>query len=215
MIINSKNKQFKQEVLIAETVVEVGEQRKEIDQLVKELTNSALEAARMGNDSYTEELVEMIADFEEFGEELSAVELEIKTCAITARVMSRLGKLPAALKATRSVFAKAPNFAKLGREFRELRETLAGARKSVKSLRSEISSNHMSAYEKIYGKKQQTDPKRKQRVDNIKKSIEANLVSEAAKTQPTAKPEENTVNAADEARIDAIAAMLDEERKGE
>ena len=211
MFNSKKDKEFKQETLIAETIVEIGEQRKEVDNLVDQLSEAAFEAAKLENNDYCNELVDMIADFQEFGEELSAVELEIKTCAITARVMSRLGRLPAALKACRAVFSKAPDFTQLGREFKSLREALAGARKSVKSLRSEISSNHMSAYERIYGKKEKEDPKRSQRVENIKKSIEARLVSGVAATQPASKPEES-VSAADEARIDAIAAMLDEER---
>ena len=213
MFKSKKDKEFEQEMLIAETIVEIGEQRKEIDRLVEQLLDAALEAAKMDNNDYANELVEMIADFQEFGEELSAVELEIKTCAITAKVMARLGNLPAALKACRAVFAKAPDFTKLGKEFKSLRETLAGARKSVKSLRSEVSSNQMSAYEKIYGKKENEDPKRTQRVNDIKKAIEARLVTGTAKTQPTPKPDTSKVTAADDARIDAIAAMLDEERK--
>ncbi len=209
-----KDKEFQQEVLIAETIVEIGEQRKDIENLVNQLSDAAYEAAKMDNNDYVNELVDMIADFQEFGEELAAVELEIKTCAITAKVMARLGKLPKALKACKAVFAKAPDFTKLGKEYKSLREALANARKSVKSLRSEMSSSHMSAYEKIYGKKENKDPKRTQRVDNIKKSLEARLVSGITTTQPAAKPDES-VSASDEARIDAIAAMLDEERKGE
>ena len=215
MIINSKDKEFKQEMIIAEAVVEIGEQRKAVDSLVNQLSAAALEAAKMDNREYTDELIEMIADFQEFGEDLSAIELEVKTAAITAKVMSRLGKLPKALKACKAVFANAPDFTKLGKEYRSLRETLASARKSVKSLRSEISSNPRSAYEKLYGKKDKVDPKRAERVNNIKKSIEAHLVSEVAATQPAPKPETAKVSAEDEARIDEIAAMLDEERKGD
>lgn len=214
MFKSKKDKEFEQEMLIAETIVEIGEQRKEIDRLVSQLSDAALEAAQMENNDYADELIEIIADFMEFSEDLAAMELEIKTCAITAKVMARLGQLPAALKACRAVFSKAPDFTKLGKEFKSLRETLAGARKSVRSLRSEISGNQMSAYEKIYGKKEKnTDPKRAQRVSEIKKSIEARLVTGVAKTQPADKPATEKVSADDEARIDAIAAMLDEERK--
>ena len=213
MFKSKKDKEFEQEMLIAETIVEIGEQRKDIDRLVNQLMDAAFEAAKMDNNDYTNELVEMIADFQEFGEELSAIELEIKTCAITAKVMARLGNLPAALKACRAVFSKAPDFTKLGKEFNNLRDTLANARKSVKSLRSEVSGNKMSAYEKIYGKKENEDPKRNQRVGDIKKAIEARLVTGVSNTQPAEKPATDKVSADDEARIDAIAAMLDEERK--
>lgn len=214
MIINKKNKEFEREMLIAETIVEIGEQRKDIDKLVAQLTDAAYEAAKMDNNDYANEVVDMIADFQEFGEELSAIELDIKTCAITAKVMARLGKLPSALKACRNVFNNAPDFAKLGNEFANLRNTLANARNNVKSLRSQIHGNKLSAYEKIYGKRENTDPKRAMRVDNIKKAIESRLVSGAAATQPVPKPD-NNVSAEDTARIDAIAAMLDDERKGE
>ena len=191
MFKSKKDKEFEQEMLIAETIVEIGEQRKDIDRLVDQLMDAAYEAAKMDNNDYANELVEMIADFQEFGEELSAIELEIKTCAITAKVMARLGNLPAALKACRAVFSKAPDFTKLGKEFNNLRDTLA----------------------KIYGKKENEDPKRNQRVGDIKKAIEARLVTGVANTQPAEKPAADKVSADDEARIDAIAAMLDEERK--
>ncbi len=208
-----KDKEFEQEMLIAETIVEIGEQKKAVDKLVNDLLDQALSAAKMDNNDYTDELIEMIADFQEFSGELAAVELEIKTCAITAKVMSKLGKLPAALKACRAIFAKAPDFTKLGKEFNSLRETLAEARKSVRSLRSQLSGKKMSAYEKIYGKKENTDPKRAQRMNDIKKLIESRLVTGASNTQPAAKADTSKVTAADDARIDAIAAMLDEERK--
>lgn len=208
------DKEFQQEVLIAETLVEIEDQRKDIDNLTDQLFEAACEAAKMNNDTYADELDEIIADFQELGEELKAVALEIKTCAITARVMAKLGKLPAALKACKAVFAKAPDFTKLGREYKSLRDALASARLNVKSLRSEISRAHMTPYERIYGKKTQDDPKRAQRIDNIKKAREARLVSGIATTQPATNRSDN-VSAADEARIDAIAAMLDEERKGE
>ena len=214
LFMSKKEKEFAQEVLIADTLVEIDEQRKDIENLTAQLLDAACEAAEMDNNEYADELAGMIADFQEFADDLKAVALEIKTCAITAKVMAKLGKLPAALKACRAVFAHAPDFSKLGKEYSSLRDALSSARKNVKSLRSEISRGNMSAYEKIYGKKTKDDPKRTQRVNDIKKAIESRLVSASAATQPTPKPDEN-VSAADEARIDAIAAMLDEERKGE
>lgn len=210
-----KDKEFENELLIADTVAEIGAQSKSVAELVKQLNDSAFEAAKMDNDDYVNELVDMIADFEEFHEELVGVELEIKTCAITARVLSKLGKLPEALKACRAVFSNAPDFTSLGKEFRILREALTTARKGVRELRSEVSNKHMSTYEKIYGKAKVDDPKRAARVDNIRKGIEARLVSGVTSTQPAANSANDKVSASDEARIDAIAAMLDDERKGE
>jgi hypothetical protein len=214
-MMNKAEKQFANEKKIATTIVEIRSQREDLEDLVKEYDDAAYEAAKLGQDAYANELIESSCDLSEFTDDLKYLELQIKNTAVTARVLGNLGKLPAALAACRKVFAKAPNFRSLGKEMNDFRDTLKKARGQVSDLRANLSKESDPVYAEVFGKRAKAvvDPKHAQRVSDKKKALEARLARESvAPVAPVSAAASVEVSASDDARIDAIASMLDDER---
>ena len=211
----ARDKQFEQERIIAQSIVDLRTQREEFEKLIKEYEDSAFEAVQLGQDEYANELLETIVEIEDFNESLKYLEVKVKTAAITAEAFSKLKELPEALKACRLVFCKGPNFQKLGKDMSSLLGSLGTARDQFREFRNSLGRNNTDpVYAEVFGHQRQVeDPKFKQRLEEKKKALEARLVAASGASSVAPAPAEQVVSASDAAKIDTIAAMLDDEKR--
>ncbi len=208
------DKEFEQEKKLAELIYDISAQRVNLERLVETYRQSAYEAAKMGHDDYVRELLESVAETRHFVEDLTFIELEIKTAAITAKTFKSLKQLPAALKSVRAVFSKGIKVGKIGENIRDLRETLSGARAQFGEIRNAISSDSERAHRELFGDTAASaiNSKAKKFFDEESKALEARLACESVAPTPVATPSVSATTEA-AARVDAISAMLDEEKR--
>ena len=217
---NTKAKKaLEQKKFIAGTIVDIKLQREQIEKLASDFFDYAVESAEMGQDDYATELLETIAELEEFAENLKFLELKIKTAAITAETMGRLRDLPKALAACRNIFCKGPNFKKLGQDMASLFASLGTAREQFREFRMNLGRAKDPVYEEIFGENRAEDSKHTKRVEDKKKALTAALLQRQKGVAPTPATASANAAAADgatqeaAAKVDAIAALLDQEKK--
>ncbi len=207
------DKEFEQEKMLAGLVYDIGQQRENLEGLVETYRQSAYEAARMSQDDFVRELLESVGETRSFISDLSFCELEIKTAAITSKTFAALKKLPDALKSVSAVFSKGVKVGKIGENLRSLRETLRGARQQFSEIRNAISSDSERTHRALFGDTASSiNPKAKKFFDEETKALEARLACDGAAPAPVSQ---SSVAATSEAaaRVDAITAMLDEEKR--
>ena len=209
---NSK-KEFAQEKQIAASIVSIKSQREGLEKLSAEYFDYAKRAAQLGQDEYTNELLESIVQLEDFAENLKFLELKIETAVISAQTMKEMRELPSILKFVGNIICKGPNFKKLGSE---MSETLAGLKTfndQLREFRVGLSRGTDSTYAKLFGKKDEKDPKYEERLAAKKRALEASIVMNSDAPAPVAAGNAvaDTQNAAS---VDEIAAMLDDVRSG-
>ena len=206
-----EEKQFEEERRIARSIAEIKLQREEIDSFSEDCFEAACEASRIGQDEYASELLETIVELEDFSENLRFLELKLKTATVSSKTFSRMGTLPETLKACSGVFNNGVNFKKLGKDFSLLMESLGTARGQFRDFRQSLGSKKDPVYAEIFGRgaTMAEDPKYKQRIEEKKKALEARLI----KTSVSCAVRPCEVSAEDEAKIDSLAAMLDDERR--
>jgi len=210
---DKKADDFEQEKLVAEVVYDIGQQRANLEKLIVTYRESAYEAAKMGQDDYVNELLTDVADLRQFIEDLSFVELKIKTTAITTRTFKVLKKLPAALASCKDALSKGVKVGKLGESFRDLMKSLDGARSQFSEIRNAISSESERASKNMFGDLGiAANPKAKKFFDEEQKALEAKLACESVAPTPVSQADA-AADAEAAARVDAIAAMLDEEKR--
>ncbi|MBQ8685911.1 MAG: hypothetical protein IJ514_07050 [Clostridia bacterium] len=206
-------KQFEQEKLIAQTIVDIRTQREDIEKLASDDFEAAVEAVQLGQEDYANELLETIVELEDFVENLKYLEVKIRTAAITAKTLGKLRELPQALGACRNVFCKGPDFKKLGEDMASLLESLGTARDQFKEFRTSLGKTNDPVYAEVFGESRKvTEPKYAQRLEEKKKALEARIIGSTA-VSPTPTTAQESVSAEDVAKVDAIAAMLDEEKR--
>ncbi len=200
---------------IAEMIVSCREARDDLANVVAEYERSAEEAAALGQNEYVDELLESVVDMEGFIDDLKFLELDLKTTAVTVSAFDKLKNLPAALAACKNIFKNGVNFETIGAEMAELRSTLKNAREQFRSFRQSLSRDKSDVYQEVWGENRKTnDPERERRIADKKKALEAKLAISSA-AAPTPTEQTVTVDNQDVAKIDAIAAMIDDEKKSD
>lgn len=212
-----KDKQYEQKKLIAQTIVDFKTSRIAIEDLSKELFQRARSAAEMNQDEYANELLENSVYLDELAYDFRYMELWIETEAVTANAIGNLSNLPNALKAVKKIFNNVPNITKLGNDMAGLFNSIKSVREQIKDLRMGISkSRSQEIYQKLFGENKSVDQAHGQRLADKKRALEASLaLGTDLNTTPAAVDNPATKNAGidNPASIDAIASMLDEEKK--
>lgn len=208
------NKELKQEQQIAEGLATIQEARESVDDLAKRYDEWIDQAAELGEDEYSDQLIADQVELEEFSRNLSFFEVRIREGAVSARAFSKLKALPNVMDCCKSLLKKGLDLPKIGKQMAGFKSSLDKARTSLKDLRSELSSSKDPVYTDLFGKKTKEDPKIASRIAAKKQAREARLAAKIASS--TVKPVESGVgsnSASSTTDIDAITAMIDEERK--
>jgi tetratricopeptide (TPR) repeat protein len=203
-------KNYEYEKQVAETIVNITMGREMVENLARSYFDYALDAAKMGQSSYADELLANIVDLEDFASDLKATELDVRTTAVMTSTMAKLGRLPEAFATLEKIFKQTPNFQKVGANITTLREQLKKQREEFKEFRKAFGRSEDAEVAKIFGASHEngfTD-----RLQAKKRELEARLMSETV-TSPVSNPAVGKVTSQDVAKVDAIAAMLDEETR--
>jgi hypothetical protein len=207
----SLKKEYEQEKKIAEAIDQLDGQRAGLRSLAKEFEDTAFEAAKMGQDEYANELLETAAEIEEFAIDLDFVSLQVTQTVKIAGAMSNLRLLPDVVKICSKILCKTPNFDKLGKAMGKVSTKSKGALADLRKFREKSRKNPTDTYSKLFGRDVNEDPKHKQLVEQKKKALELRMAQVATAPAPT--DIKTTVNTKDVADIDAIAQMLDDEKR--
>ena len=201
-------KELKQKKQIAEGVAMIQEARSSVEELTAKYDAWIDEAAELGEDEYSDQLIEEKVELIEFVRNLTFLEEKVRVSAVTAKTFSELKKLPAAMQACKGLLAAGPNLKQLGKQMASFKSSLDGARLSLKDLRSELSASKDPVYTDLFGKKTSEDPHIASRIAAEKTAREKRLMVKTNKNAPTPVASEDAAT-----DIDAITAMIDEENK--
>lgn len=209
-----RNKELKQEQDIAEGLATIQEARESVDELAKRYVEWIDQAAELGEDEYSDQLIADQIELEEFSRDLEFIEVMIRKQAISARALGRLKALPKVVACCKSL-PKGLDLPKIGKQLAGLKDLLANSRISLKDLRRELSDSKTSVHEELFGKKAKEDPKISAKIAAKKQAREARLATkiESNKVSPVESGVGMDMASATSTDIDAITAMIDEERK--
>ena len=202
------DKELKRLNQIAEGVAKISEAREAIEHLSRQYNAWIDEAAELGEDEYSDQLIAEKVELDEFARNLKFLEVQVRESAVTANTFNGLQKLQVAMAACKSLLTTSPNLKKLGKQMASFKSSLAKARTSLKDLREELSASKDPVYADLFGTKTADDPNIAKRIAAEKAAREARLAAKVSSTIPS--PIAGEAFATD---IDAITAMIEEENK--
>ncbi len=209
------DKELKQEQQIAEGLATIQEARESIDNLAKRYDEWIDQAAELGEDEYSDQLIADQVELEEFSRNLSFFEVRIREGAVSARAFSKLKDLPNVMDCCKSLLKKGLDLPKIGKQMAGFKTSLDKARTSLRDLRGELSASKDPVYTDLFGKHTKEDPKISAKIAAKKQAREARLAAKIASSTvtPVASGVGTETASSTSADIDAITAMIDEERK--
>lgn len=211
------DKILKTENQIAQSLQMVMEARRSVENLIGQYTNWIAESAAVGDEAYSDQLIDDQIELEDFAQDLKVIEIRIRESAVTSRAFSKLKSLPKALDCCRQL-AAGLNVPKLGKQMNDFKKNLDAARASLKELRGETS-KESKVYNDLFGKDSKvdvTDPKAVERLEARRQEKrhqrELDLMKETEKkaVAPVASGIGETESEND---IDAITSLIDEEKR--
>lgn len=204
------DKELKQEQQIAEGLATIQEARESVDELAKRYDPWIDEAAELGEDEYSDQLISDQVELEEFSRNLKFFEIRIREGAVSARAFSKLKALPKVMDNCKSLLKNGLDLPRIGKQMAGFKKSLDSARTSIKELRSELSASKDPVYTDLFGKKTKVDPEVSAKVEAKKQAREARLAAKLAST--SVSPVEAGLDMSAPS-VDAITLMIDEERK--
>ena len=207
---------FEQKKALAEVIVNLKDAVGTCEDLKARYYQIAIDAAQEEDDALLQECEEGCYGITNFISGLKRLALNVEKYAVTASACAELNKLPKAMKACFSMFNKIPNLDNLKNTFAKLSGKLSKFEFSIGSIFEDTKKNKKdrALVERIFGKAEEDDPKRKKFSDDFRKNIEASLMKE--NVTPVSAPKAMNVGietpAEDVADIDSLARMLDGEK---
>jgi hypothetical protein len=141
------------ERVIAEAIVNVRESRETLEQFAPQFMDWSVEAAQMGEDAYSDDLLNTMAELEDFVSDLKALEMQIRTEAVIAKSLDNLTGLSKALKGCNSLFKSGPRVAKAGADIQLFKKNMGEGVAALKGLRRKITGGITSNEELLTGRK--------------------------------------------------------------
>lgn len=210
------DKILKTENQIAQSLQMILEARRSVENLISQYTKWIAESAAVGDEAYSDQLIDDQIELEDFAQDLKVVEIRIREAAVTSRAFSKLKSLPKALECCKQL-AAGLNVPKLGKQMNDFKKNLDAARASLKELRGETSKETM-VHDNVFGEVSRvdvTDPKAVERFEARRQEKrhqrELDLMKETEKkaVSPVASGIGETESEND---IDAITSLIDEEK---
>ena len=186
------------------------------------------EAAKNGDDEYSNQLIEEKVENDEIVADLDSLYRQVLQQATLAAVLGELSTLPAAVKACKGLLSASPNFKKIGKSVKSFRSELDKARLSLHEMRQELRGQVKSNYNPDFfanltstnAKEAAADPKHRQRLEAEKAARDARLAAGvvsgmvAAPVNTTPATAEQIAGAGNGATdVDEIIAAMDEEKR--
>lgn len=213
---NKNDREYKREREVAESLATIQEARESVEALVRQYDEWIDEAAELGEDAYSDQLIEDQIELEEFGRNLAFIEVQIKKEAISARALNKLNTLSRVTSCCKTWLKKGADLKKIGKQMSSLREMLDTSKSSLKDLRRELAKGGKDdTYSKLFGERKSTDPDMAKKIAAKKQAREARLAAkiEVGTSRPVASGIDKGAASPAATDIDAITDIIDEERK--
>lgn len=206
-----KNKDFERKQKVAEAIVNIRTAIDQFNRLANDHFSAAEEAIRMGQEEYAEQLLESQVDMESWADDLKFLELKVRTESVTAESLNDLKGLKDVFATCNKLFGRGGiKFGQIGEEMSKLMDSLSANRRGLKDLRDSLTKKQTGGiYAEIFGERKMDDTKIKEKVAEKKKALEAKIY--ASLNSDKAIPVPTSVEAPVAAKVDDIAAMIDEE----
>jgi len=131
------------ETEIAEALFLIEESRTGVENLVPLYMTWSVEAANLGDDEYSDQLLEEMAELDDFAADLRALELKIKSSAIAAKAFKNLIGLAEAVKRCKGLFNAGTDFTKIGKNLAVFKDNLGKGSAALRGLRRELSKKNV------------------------------------------------------------------------
>ncbi len=183
---------------VAEGLAYIKEAREGLEDLEAQYNEWIDEAAELGQDEYSDQLIEDKLEVSDFVSDLKFMEAQISSSAARAIAIGNLGKLPAAIRACNGLLRKGPNFVKLGKDMAAFQKSLAKAKGSLSDVRKQFVKKDRT----IIAKKRDSEA-----VAAEKQARAARLAARVAKGDAVAAKPNDAIDVLD------IGAIIEEENK--
>ena len=214
MITKSK-KQFEEQKKVAALIVDVKKGAEEIKTLAITYKTAAKEAMKMGRDASAKEYMSCCVALRRFSEDIDFIVLQLQTYAVTSKSLAKLSGVPAAIRTCMDLLKKGPDLAKLSEQMANMRNLTQDTFGAIADMRAGLSQGTISdGYTTTLTA--DNDPENARRLAELESELIAELAADASVPGVVAAPIASTVTATagDDARVDAIAGMFDDVRKG-
>lgn len=205
------NKEYENMKQVARGLTLVANAKASVCELAAKYDDWIDESARLGEDTYSDRLVEEKVGLLELSRMLSFLEVKIRTNAVKAKALNGLTCLVDLTKACQALLKTGPNFKQLAASLNALDGSLEKASSPIKQFCSDLAGNEASDVDALFGTTKKTDPKLARMIEEEKKARELRLGVALAREVP-APATADEVNAVD-ADIDAISALIDAENR--
>lgn len=223
-----KDKDYKKLEQIGESLAVLQESRESMEVLAEQSNAWIDEAVALQDENLVNSLIQDKFEILQLARDLKFLEIEVTQIALTAKSLSALKQLPAALSNCCKLLSSTPNLKKLGAQIGKQKSELEAARKKLRDIRSSIVGD---AKKKVNANPFAKDNSQgalsselEKFMANEKRASETRLEEKVRKTVPmpvaTEKAVGGTVSAAasagtstDGANIDALIDMLNSENK--
>lgn len=206
-------KAYEQQKRLADTIVSFREARETLEQLESEYDEYAIDAMELDQNDFADELMETSLEIRAFATDFRYIELKLHTTAVTARTLGKLSNLPKAIAECKRFVCEIPNMKKLGADMKELRNALETGKRQFAELRASFGKENRDVLAKMYGDKKASTVDAKL-IEEKRSALMAELQKRiAAKGSTPVEAGNAAVTAEDIAKIDAIAKVIDDEKK--
>jgi hypothetical protein len=207
------NREYENMKQVAEGMVMLSNARSAVNELVSRYDAWIDESARLGEDAYSDKLIEEKASLRELGRMLSFIEVKIRTNAVKAKAFNELSCLNDVTNACQALLKAGPDFKKIAAGLSALDINLEKVSSPIKQLCSDLAGHEASDVDALFGKTKKSDPKLARMIEEEKKARELRLGVALANEVPAPA----AADAADkvDADIDAISALIDAENRKE
>ena len=158
-MLNRFKKAKDKEGIIAEAIINVRESRETVEALAPQFMEWSVEAAQMGDDAYSDELLNNMAELTDFVGDLKALEMNIRAEAITAKALDNLTGLAKAIRGCTPLFKAGPRLASVGKDIQAFKKNMGEGISALKGIRRTMVRGSASMDDIFTGKKPVDSPK--------------------------------------------------------
>lgn len=215
------DKELKKMHQIADGIGAIKGARESVEALAVKYTNWIDEAAELGEDEYSDQLIAEQVDVEGFARDLAYLESKVTNNAVIAKTFNEFNNLAAAMSACEKLLKQGPDLKALGKRMVKFKASLNNAHTSLKDLRAELSTSKDPVYTKLFGTKSDNDSGRDALIDQKKRERQERLIHKELEKQRIKESKEKnesfTHSGSNDLRtganVDEITRMIDEKNE--
>lgn len=203
-----REQEYQMKKEIAGVLAAIKESRGQLENALPKFDLQIDKAAELGQDEYSNELIQDKVETQDIIRILEFFETEIMNYAVTSSALSALKPMQDAIAACSSLLNAGPDFKKLGNQMAEFRKKLETARGRIKELHKQLRGKKDADVEALFGPSTIHNAEFSAKVKAEKEARDQRLRMKLDST-----PKANMKLDESDAGIDDITRMIDEENK--